>query len=247
MLFGRSRQRVELPPRFLGYGVPVLYQSTISNTLLKTMSLRDFEMLAPHLTHVDLPRGHILSMPEQGIEHSWFLESGIASMVIALRDGRETEAAIVGHDGMVDVATILGERETGLRCFMQLPGSGYRIPAKTLANALDASVTLRSMLNHFVHSVVFQIAQTALANTSFTVEQRLARWLLMCADRTGEEEIALTHDFLSIMLNVRRAGVTMALQSLQTAGVLVAKRRSIKIVDRRRLEEFASDAYSPLG
>lgn len=203
-------------------------------------------MLAPHLARIDLPRGYTLSMPGQTVEHSCFLESGIASMVVATRDGRETEAAIVGNEGMVDVATILGERETSLRCFMQLPGSGYRISSRALANAAKESVTLRSTLNHFVHTIIVQIAQTSLANASFTVEQRLARWLLMCSDRTTEDQIALTHEFLSVMLNVRRAGVTLAMQSLQKAGYLIAERRKIQIIDRDRLEELVSDAYTPL-
>lgn len=210
------------------------------------MSPRDFETLAPSLVHTDLPRGLGLSMPGQIIEYSWFLETGIASMVITARDGRETEASIVGYEGMVDVATILGEKETALRCFMQLPGSGYRIPARFLANAVNESVTLRALLNRFVHNVIIQIAQTALANASFTIEQRLARWLLMCSDRLVDEEIALTHEFLSVMLNVRRAGVTQAIQSLQKAGMITAERRSIRIVERPRLEDFAADAYVPL-
>lgn len=211
------------------------------------MSPRDFATLAPSLVRIDLPRGLVLSMPGQMIEYGWFMETGIASMVITARDGRETEASIVGYEGMVDVATILGEQETALRCFMQLPGSGYRIPARSLASAINESVTLRTLLNRFVHNVVVQIAQTALANASFSIEQRLARWLLMCSDRLLDDEIALTHEFLSVMLNVRRAGVTQAIQSLQKTGMLTAQRRRIKIVDRRRLEEFASDAYVPLG
>jgi len=221
-------------------------QSTVSNHLLKAMSPRDFASLAPYLVRVDLPRGRVLSMPGQVIEHCWFLEAGIASMVIATHDGRETEASIVGYEGMVDVATILGEQETALRCFMQLPGHGYRISARAFAKAVDESVALQSSLHRFMYSVLIQIAQTALANASFTVEQRLARWLLMCSDRLVEEEIALTHEFLSVMLNVRRAGVTLAIQSLQSAGMLVAERRKIRIADRSRLEELSSDAYAPL-
>lgn len=247
MLTGRSRQRVVLLPIFSGYTVPHPDQSTVSNKLLRRMSPSDFAILAPYLARVDLPRGHVLSMPGQDIEHCWFLETGIASMVIATPDGSETEASIVGYEGVVDVATILGERETALRCFMQLPGHGYRISVKALAKAVDESATLRSSLHRFVYSVIIQIAQTALANASFTIEQRLARWLLMCSDRLVEEEIALTHEFLSVMLNVRRAGVTLAIQSLQRDGMLTAKRRKIRIVDRGRLEELAADAYIPLG
>jgi CRP-like cAMP-binding protein len=211
------------------------------------MSPRDFESIAPYLVLVDLPRGHVLSMPGQVTEHCWFIETGIASMVIATRDGREIEASIVGYEGIVDVATILGEQETALRCFMQLPGHGYRISARALAKAVDESVTLLMTLHRYMYSVIVQIAQTALANACFNVEQRLARWLLMCSDRIVEEEIALTHEFLSVMLNVRRAGVTLAMQSLQRAGMLVAERRKIRIIDRSRLEELASDAYVLLG
>jgi CRP-like cAMP-binding protein len=221
-------------------------QHTIKNKLLAAMSASDFALLAPHLTLVDLARGEMLVFPGEAIKYSWFVEDGIASLVTASHGGHEAEAGIIGHEGMVDVATVLGALESPLRCNMQIPGSAYRLPAHALAAAFQASPTLRSGLNRFAFTMVTQIAQTALANASFSIEQRLARWLLMCSDRLAGADIAITHEFLSLMLNVRRAGVTLAIQSLKSAGFVASQRGLITIVDRPGLEEFANDSYTRL-
>lgn len=188
----------------------------------------------------------MLVFPGHPIEYSWFLEDGIASMVTTSRDGHETEAGIIGCEGMVDVATVLGALESPLRCNVQIPGYGWRMPAHALAAAYQGSDSLRIALNRFAFSLVTQIAQTALANASFSIEERLARWLLMCSDRLAGDEIAMTHEFLSLMLNVRRAGVTLAIQSLQSSGFVESRRGRIRIADRSGLEEFANDSYTRL-
>jgi CRP-like cAMP-binding protein len=221
-------------------------QPSIKNKLLAAMSARDFALLMPHLTFVELVRGEMMVFPGQAIKYSWFLEDGIASLVTASSGGHEVEAGIIGREGMVDVATVLGALESPLRCNMQIPGSAYRMPSHMLAAAFQTSPTLRSALNLFAFGMVTQIAQTALSNASFSIEERLARWLLMCADRLDDADIAMTHEFLSLMLNVRRAGVTLAIQSLQSAGFVASRRGLITIVDRPGLEEFANDAYTPL-
>ena len=221
-----------------------LEQSSIGNDLLSRISPADYALLSADLVRVDLPRGMVLSLPGQAMAHCWFVEQGIASMLATSRDGQEAEAGIVGREGMIDVATFLGARRAQLRSFMQIPGRGLRLPSRILMNAYAASMTIRTTLNLFAHELLSQIAQTALANASYTVEERLARWLLMCGDRLGSDEIALTHEFLSVMLNVRRAGVTLAIQSLQSAGFLDRKRGSVRIIDRAGLEDFAKDAYT---
>lgn len=210
------------------------------------MSPANFAVLEPSLVRVDLAKSEELVSPGRPIEHCWFIEDGIASMVAMSHNGQETEAGIVGREGMVDVATILGSDRSPLRCFIQIPGHGLRIPASVLASARDASPTLRALLDRYAYSLMAQIANTALANASLTVEERLARWLLMCADRIGSDEIALTHEFLSLMLNVRRAGVTLAIHSLERAGWVKGRRGAILIVDRAGLEACAFEAYVPL-
>ncbi|MXP43238.1 Crp/Fnr family transcriptional regulator [Allopontixanthobacter sediminis] len=221
-------------------------QSSIRNGLLAGMSPADFALFAADLVPVELSRRTLMSSPEQTIKHCRFLEDGIASMVATSRDGQETEAGIVGREGMIDVATVLGAHRTPLRTFIQIPGHGLRVPARTLSAAYAASETIRVSFNQFAFQLLSQIAETALANASYSVERRLARWLLMCADRLGDNKICLTHEFLSVMLNVRRAGVTLAVQSLQGSGFLEPSRGSVTIVNRAGLEAFAKDAYTPL-
>ncbi len=221
-------------------------QQSIKNRLLAGLAAGDFAVLAPHLTLVDLARGEMLVFPGQAIQHAWFLEDGIASLITSSHGGHEVEAGIIGAEGMVDVATVLGAAESPLRCAVQIPGTAFRMPAHALAAACLESPTLRSMLNGFAFSMVTQIAQTALSNASFSIEQRLARWLLMCSDRLDGAGIAITHEFLAIMLNVRRAGVTLAIQSLQSAGFVASRRALITIIDRPGLKKFAKDAYIPL-
>lgn len=212
--------------------------------LLARLSPGDYALFAPDLVRFDFTRRTLLLSPEQPILYCWFLENGIASMVATSRDGQETEVGIVGREGMIDVATIMGSPRTPLRTLIQISGRGLRIPTRTMIAAYSASETVRRAFNRFAFELLCQIAQTALANASYSVEQRLARRLLMCADRLDRNEIVLTHESLSVMLNVRRAGVTQAFQSLQSAGYLETRRGSARIVDRRGLEEFAQDAYS---
>lgn len=246
-MHGRSRQR-ELFSRPVVMGRADLPdQNSLKNHLLRAMSHADFAMLEPGLVEVDLVRAQELVHPGETIAYCWFLDDGIASIVAMSSAGHETEAGIVGREGMVDPATILGVATSPNRCFIQIPGCGYRLPAPLLGQCLTASVDARALFNGFAHSLFAQVASTALANAAFTVEQRLARWLLMCSDRLDEETIALTHDFLSVMLNVRRAGVTNAIRSLQDAGLLKAGRGAITIADRPALLRLVGDGYSPIA
>jgi CRP-like cAMP-binding protein len=220
-----------------------LLQSSVSNRLLAIIEPVDFALLRPHLTYVALARGEVLVEPAHRIENGWFLEEGIASVVAATASGRQTEFGIVGREGMVDPATLLDVDQASHRCFIQLPGAGFRIPAVALQAALDTSVDLRKHLLRYSHCFMMQVAGTALANASLTVERRLARWLLMCHDRIDGNAVAMTHEFLSLMLNVRRAGVTVAIQALESAGVVTRGRGMVIIGDRSGLEAYAGDAY----
>lgn len=210
------------------------------------MGSDDFARLDPDLVRVDLARAQELVGADEPIEHCWFLEDGVASMVATSHDGQETEAAIVGRDGMIDVATILGVDRSPNRCFMQIPGAAYRLPASRLAECLGASLSLRLLLNRYAHRLLNQIVSTAHANASFTVEKRLARWLLMCSDRLGGDDISLTHDLISTMLNVRRAGVTEAISILEANGCVEKKRGIVSIIDRPALIRLVEDCYQPV-
>lgn len=224
-----------------------IVQANLNNMLLADMSKQDFALIERDLTYVEMPRSYPLNNADQVIEYCWFIESGIASVVATSAEGNETEVGIVGRDGMLDVAVILGVKRSPLRSFIQISASGFKIPVRALRQMTQASPAFHDQLNIYAFSYMMQIAQTALANASFSVEERLARWLLMCADRVGDGEIVLTHEFLSVMLNVRRAGVTLAIQSLERAGFLKAHRGALSITNRAALMRFARDAYTPVG
>lgn len=174
---------------------------------------------------------------------AWFIESGLVSMVAESAEGREIEVGVIGREGVVDPSAILGADRAMFNCFAQVPGSALRMPAAELRRALEASTTLRALLTRYMLTLMVQIAHTALANATHTIEKRLARWLLMSDDRVDGHEVQMTHDFLAVMLGVRRAGVTEAVQSLVAMGLIEAGRGKIVIRDRVALAAYVRDLY----
>ena len=138
---------------------------------------------------------------------------------------------------------LLGTDRTPHECFIQTPGAGLRIRADDLRQAMAASASLHQHLLRFVQAFMIQMGQAALANGCHILEQRLARWLLMCHDRVDGDDLATTHEFLSLMLGVRRAGVTEALQGLEDRGLISTKRGLVTVLDRAKLEGVADDSY----
>jgi CRP-like cAMP-binding protein len=138
---------------------------------------------------------------------------------------------------------LLGTDRTPHECFIQTLGAGLRIRADDLRRAMASSASLHQHLLRFVQAFTIQMGQTALSNGSHTIEERLARWLLMCHDRVDGDELSTTHEFLSLMLGVRRAGVTLALQALEGRGLVSTKRGQVTVLDRAKLEEVAGDSY----
>jgi CRP-like cAMP-binding protein len=220
-------------------------RSEIRNQLLSAMAPVDLAMLLPFLAQVSLTKGDVIVEAGEGIEHCWFIEAGIVSVVATTEDGNQTEIGMIGPEGLVDVSVVHELERTPLRSAMVSAGVAYRIPTSVLREAVQRSDALRAILLRYAHGFLVQIAGTTLANASFTVEVRLARWLLMCHDRIDGDELQVTHELLSLMLNVRRAGVTIALQALQTAHLVSARRGSVTILDRRGLEACAGDGYGP--
>ncbi|QYE36225.1 Crp/Fnr family transcriptional regulator [Polymorphobacter sp. PAMC 29334] len=218
-------------------------QSRVRNLLLRTMSPGDFALLAPHLTIVDLPAKKPLSEPNVDIATNWFFETAIASVVAMSPDGHQSESGFIGRCGFVDIATLLGSTAATIQCYIQVAGTGFSIPTLVLQQAIAASPTLNQLLLRYVQAFIVQVAHTALSNAAHSVEERLARWLLMCFDRIDGDEVALTHEFLSLMLNVRRSGVTEALASLSGAGLIATRRGFVTLRDLGGLRDLASDSY----
>jgi CRP-like cAMP-binding protein len=222
--------------------VAQLQQSFIRNRLLASLSPEDFSLVQPHLESITLELRQHLFRAGQTITHVVFPEDGIASIVADTEEGR-FEVGMVGSEGLAGTPIILGVDRTPHTCMIQAPGDAFRIEAAELQAAMDQSGTLRALLLRFVHTFIVQVSQTAYANAGYSVEERLARWLLMTHDRLDRDDMPVTHEFLSIMLGTRRPGVTLGVQMLESVGAIRATRGLVTMRDRDKLQQLAGQAY----
>ena len=218
-------------------------QKTLRNRLLSLLSPEDFGSLVAQLELVKLGKGHVIAEPGQTITHVYFPESGVGSIIAQSPEGLQVEAGLFGFDGFSPVETVLGSDSSPHRILIQVADDSWRLPAQVLRDAVNARPSLRALLLRYVQALTTQSAYTALSNVMHPMEERLARWVLMCDDRTHSSEMALTHEFISIMLGVRRPSVTTALHVLEGNGFIRSERGAITVVNRAALEEFAGDAY----
>jgi CRP-like cAMP-binding protein len=214
------------------------------NELLRRLNREDLALIEPHLDRCELPLRTMLESRKAQIEFVYFLEEGIGSVVASIPKGRDAEVGLIGSEGMTGAALVLGDDQATHDCFVQLAGAAYRLPADQLRSALLQSATLRPFLLRYVQALFVHTSYTALVNARSKLEERLARWLLMCGDRVAGDRLTITHEFLAIMLGVRRPGVTVALQILEGKGLIRANRGEIILRDRNGLIDLADGAYS---
>jgi CRP-like cAMP-binding protein len=218
-----------------------------TNRLLSKLSEADLALLQPHLTRVDLTIRQRIEPLDQDITHVYFVETGIVSVVAHSGDHNSIEAGLIGREGVTGIAIIMGNHRSPHEAFVQLEGRAHCIDAAPFRAAFAQSETLRTLLLRYVHIFNIQIAHTALANGRAKIEERLARWLLMVHDRIDGDEATLTHEFIAMMLGVRRPGVTDALHELEGKGLIRSLRGVVRIVDREGLEALASGTYARSG
>lgn len=218
-------------------------QSSVENRLLSLLPEEDFKALAPALEMLDLPAKKILHEPDEPVEHAYFPTAGICSVIAENNEGVRSETGVIGKEGFIGIPIVLFAGSTPAQVVVQVDGRGLRISKDDLQTAMIKSPALLSMLLRFTHIFSVQTSQTAVANSHYTINERLARWLLMCQDRTNSHGFTMTHEFLAVMLAVRRSGVTEALNELEGKGIIRTTRAHISIVNRSMLEEIAGGAY----
>lgn len=211
--------------------------------ILAGLSKSDTALLQPSLTPVELPVRKLLEARNRRIEHVYFLDSGLASVVASGGTNHSIEIAIIGREGMTGLPILMSTDRSPHETFIQSAGAGWRIAAADLRAAMDQSVTLRDRLQQYAHTVTVQMGFTALANGRYKLEERLARWLVMALDRSDDSNVALTHEFLAVMLGTRRPGITTALNALEKSGLIESRRGLVVILDREALEETANGSY----
>lgn len=223
--------------------MPQPTQSFVKNGLLSAMTPADYGLLQPHLEAVPLDKDMVLEECDEPFAQVWFPNTGIGSIMAFTHNGDRVEAGLFGREGMSGMPIVMGADRSPLKTIIQVAGEGYRVETGALQRAIEESQSLHALLLRYCQVMSVQTAFTALTNVTHPVEVRLARWLLMAHDRTSGNEIALTHDYLSLMLAVRRPSVTTALHILEGNHFIRARRGVVTIRDREALREFADGSY----
>ena len=213
------------------------------NRILAEMPEGDLNELLQHAELVDLPHKKVLFDPYKRIENVYILEQGVASIVSVFSDASAVETATVGNEGMVGLAIFLDTDRSAGHAFMQVAGSGYRLPAEDFRRMVSDMPQLRESLNHYTQALLTLVAQSSACNRKHSIEERCARWLLMTHDRVRRTDFRLSHEFLAVMLGTRRPTVTVAARALQQAGLITYTYGRVTVLDRKGLERAACPCY----
>jgi CRP-like cAMP-binding protein len=228
---------------------PVLQEShrmasiTSGNFLLDRLPAETMKRLGRHLVPWDLAVGTDIHVPGERLEFVCFPTRGLISVVAMLKDGSAIEINMVGREGMFSVAAILGDNRPSQGAMVQLAGHALRMRAQLFLQEIEGNSPTRQLMLRYAQAVMSSISQTAACNRLHQLEQRCARWLLAARDRATGDTFPLTHEFLAMMLGVRRPGVTVAAQALQASGFITYSHGTMTIVDREGLEAHACECY----
>lgn len=215
----------------------------IQNRLLAALPGKDYKRLLSHLEPVRLPFMEILYEGGDAIEHVYFPNDGLISLLVVMKDRTFREIGVIGREGMVGVAVALGMKAAPNRALIQLPGSAMRMRAAALRDELKRGGALRDVLQHYAHSLFTQVSQSSACVSAHALDKRLSRWLLMTHDHAPGDVFEMKHDFLAVMLGVTRSVVTRAAGLLQDEKMIRYTRGQITILDRGRLEATACECY----
>lgn len=218
----------------------------VTNKLLLSIPDPEYHAIRPHLEFLDLPDHYALHDPNERMKFAYFLNRGLASIVVSTSSGRDVEAGLVGREGVVGVALAVGLDRGPLRVVVQIDGNGFRVAAQELQTVLESSPGLQMKLARYAVLQGMQLAQTAACNRLHDLPQRLARWLLMAQDRLDSGTLPITHDFLATMLGTDRPSVTLAAGRLQRMNAIAYSRGKVEILNRKKLESASCSCYSTI-
>ena len=214
-----------------------------TNRLLSLLSDHDYERLRPHLSQVAFEYRKSLYEASRPIDQVYFPIDGVASLVLTTSDGSSAEVGTIGSEGLVGLPVCLGDREAPSSVYVQVPGTALQIDARIFRDELSLNPTLNLIVLRYAHAFFNQVAQSAVCAHLHRVEQRCCRWLLMTRDRMPSGDFLLTHEFLGMMLGVRRTTVTDVMGSLQKAGLIRYRRGHVSILDHEELQQRACECY----
>ena len=219
----------------------------VANRILLALPSEVVKELKPHLKYVELRQGTVICQPDQPVDTVYFINRGIVSLIKRMKDGKAVEIGARGIEGLTSPETLFGIKTPLYEAVVQVPGSAFAISKSGLRNVFGKSRRLSALLFAYVHASASQIAQTAACNRLHTLDQRCCRWLLIAHESARSDSFPLTHEFLAMMLGVRRSGVSVALKKFQEAGMLNYTRGQMTIIERGRLERNSCECYRTIA
>ena len=215
----------------------------VRNGLLAALPPEELERLRPRLQRVELPFDKTLYPSDGVVEAALFPEGGMCSLLATLEGGEQVEVGIVGREGLIGLPLVFGDDRSLVEARVQVEGTALWMDAAALRDGMGESAALRALLLRYALAFHAQVTMTAACNARHPIEQRLARWLLIAHDRAGADEFAMTHEFMALMLGVRRPGVSLAAGVLQRAGLIRYARGRMEVTDRQGLEAASCECY----
>lgn len=215
-----------------------------ANRLLATLTREEYERLAPNLKRVSLQRGEIVYKAGDAVRFVYFVGSGMLSLFSTTEEGETIEVAMIGREGVTGVPSALSINRMPYGVIVRAQGDAMQMHAGVLRDEFDRGGNLRRLLLDYTHALFTQVAQSAVCNRFHTLEQRLARWLLLTRDEVQRTTFDLTHEFISQMLGTQRTLVTAAAGALHEAGLIRCHYGRITILDSRGLEDAACECYA---
>ncbi len=214
------------------------------NDLLALLPEATKERFGPHLREVEMPLGKEIYAANQDVKFVYFPIDSIVSLLYVMLDGHSAEISVVGREGIIGIAVFMGGESTPSRAVVQSAGSAYRLPSSELKKEFNREGSFRVLMLRYTQALITQMAQTAVCNRHHSIDQQLARWLLLSLDRLPSSELTMTQELIANMLGVRREGVTEAAGKLQKLGVINYQRGRITVLDRPQLEELSCECYA---
>ena len=201
------------------------------------------EIARLQLCRIEMPLRYEMEVPGEPIDNLFFIEEGIASMTTCFTNGMQVETSMFGYESVVGVSALMGAKQSLNRVFMQLAGSGYLSPIRAARAEFQRNGTLQKLALRYVQAQLTLSTQNAACNATHTYEQRLARWLLICADRARQDHLEMAQEFVSEMLGSTRSTVSIAAAHLKAKGLIDYRRGAIQLLKKKELEAEACECY----
>jgi CRP-like cAMP-binding protein len=213
------------------------------NRLLLALPGRVLKQVIPHVEHIECQREQVLIDADSSLDHVYFPDSGVISVVAVYPDGSIIEMATIGREGGTGFQAVFGARVSSARLYVQVPGTAAKMSRRVFQQAMEDTPAFRQLMQTHVHAFLEQVMVSVACNGAHSLDQRLARWLLMMRDRHDEDTLPVTHDLLAEMLGVQRPSISHALGRLKRAGIIQSDRKRLTIRDRDGLIQASCECY----